>query len=448
MKNSVSSLSVSSSDKQAKKKKINGAPGRAPTLADAICREDHFAQDRGGKLYRYEDGVYKPDARKHIKAKVKQLLVASKNAASDWSSRLASEVVEYIGVDASELPDRPRLDLINVENGMVRVADGVLLPHKPEYLSVVQLPVKYDPAATCPNIDRFVESTFPPDTHDLAWEVPGVLMTPMTWMQKAILLIGEGGNGKSAWLSLLVRFLGKRNTSALSLHKLEADRFSVPRLIGKLANICADLPSAHLEGTSIFKALTDGKDFVSAEYKHVDSFDILPFARLVFSANYPPRSSDSTPAFFRRWVVIPFDHTFGPDEMIPRDILDAQLQSPDELSGMLNKAIEGLCRVNKQRYFSETPSTQEALRDFRSTTDPLAVWLDKYTIDEPESFVSKQVLRDSYSAAIKRDDRPSMSEKAFSQAIGRLRPKVDSKQRTVDRKVQWCFIGLGMSTAS
>ena len=32
---------------------------------------------------------------------------------------------------------------MNVQNGMVRVADGVLVPHSPEYLSVVQLPVKH-----------------------------------------------------------------------------------------------------------------------------------------------------------------------------------------------------------------------------------------------------------------------------------------------------------------
>ena len=113
-------------------------------------------------------------------------------------------MVEFIRIDATELPECPRFDLVNVENGMVRVADGVLLPHDPKYLSVVQLPVKYDPAATCPNIDRFVATSFPDDAHDLAWEIPGLLMTPATWLQKAILLLGEGANGKSVWLSLCI----------------------------------------------------------------------------------------------------------------------------------------------------------------------------------------------------------------------------------------------------
>ena len=88
--------------------------------------------------------------------------------------------------------------------------------------------------------------------------------------KKAILLLGAGGNGKSTYLSLIVRFLGKINVATIPLHRLEVDKFSVSRLVGKLANICADLPSEHLAGTSTFKALTGG-DTLSAEYKFKDS---------------------------------------------------------------------------------------------------------------------------------------------------------------------------------
>jgi putative DNA primase/helicase len=423
-------------------KSEDAEPGRVKTLADAICQDNYFAQDGGGKLYRYDGGAYRPGAEKYIKAMVKSMLTAWGDTKA-WSTRLASEVVEFIRVDAHELPDRPRLDLINVKNGMVRVADGVLLPHDPKYLSVVQLPVNHDPAATCPNTDAFVESTFPADAHDLAWEIPGVLMVPATWLQKAILLLGEGCNGKSVWLSLLTRFLGRHNIAAIPLHKLEADKFSVSRLVGKLANICADLPSEHLAGTSTFKALTGG-DTLNAEYKFKDSFDLEPFARLVFSANHPPRSADSSAAFFRRWIVIPFDHTFGPDEQIPRDILDARLQSPEELSGMLNKALAGLRRVEKQRRFSDPPSIQEAWRDFHATTDPLSVWLDRYTVDDPDAFVTKQALRVAYNAAVEREGRPAMTAKAFGQALYKLRPNIEERQRTVAGKYQWCYVGIGL----
>jgi len=419
--------------------------GTIKVLADAIELDNHFARDAGGRLYRYVKGVFKPGADKFVKAQVKRLCMEW-GKTKKWSTRLSAEVVEFIGVDSPELRERPPTDLVNTENGMVQIEDGVMLPHDPEYLSMVQLPVKYNPAATCPAIESFVRTSFPLDAYDLAWEIPGVLMVPMTWLQKAILLLGCGGNGKSAYLSLIVRFLGKRNVATMPLHLLETDKFSVSRLVGKLANICADLPSEHLAGTSTFKALTGG-DTLPAEYKFKDSFDLDPFARLVFSANHPPRSADSSSAFFRRWTVIPFDRSFDDTaEEIPRDILDARLQAPEELSGLLNKALDGLRRVQRQRRFTESESVKAAWRDFHATTDPLAVWLDRNTIDDPDAVVIKHVLRVAYNAAVERDGRPAMTAKAFGQAIYKLRPNIDEKQRTIGNKLQWCYVGIGLRT--
>ena len=420
----------------------NGDAGRVKNLADAICLTDHFAQDAGGKLYRYKDGAYQPHGDKHVKTMVKALLIGWGDTKA-WSTRLANEVVEFIRVDAPQLWERPPEDMINLENGLLRVQDSELLPHTPDHLSPVQLPVKFDPAATCPNIESFVATTFPADAHSLAWEIVGVLMVIMTWLQKAILLLGDGCNGKSVWLSLLIRYLGRQNVATMPLHKLEADKFSSSRLIGKLANICADLPSEHLAGTSTFKALTGG-DMLPAEYKFKDSFDFLPFARLVFSANHPPRSADSSGAFFRRWVVIPFDRVFLPEDQIPRHELDARLQSPEELSGLLNKALEGLRRVQEQRGLSESDSTQAAWRDFQATTDPLAVWLERYTIDGPDAFCPGKMLRIAYNAAAEREGRPTFTDTAFGRELRKHRPTLEYKQRTVGGRLQWCHIGIGL----
>src|SRR5207302_650232 len=129
------------------------------------------------------------------------------------------------------------------------------------------------------------DDTFPPDARAVAWEILADLLTPDRSIQKAALLAGEGGNGKSRFLAATSAFAGRRNVANLSLHKIEADRFAAARLLGKLANICADLPSDHLTGTSVFKAITGG-DAIAAEYKYRDSFEFAPFCRLLFSANY------------------------------------------------------------------------------------------------------------------------------------------------------------------
>lgn len=118
----------------------------------------------------------------------------------------------------------------------------------------------------------------------------------------------------------------------------------------------------------MFKAIT-GCDRITAEIKYRDSFEFTPFARLLFSTNRLPSSNDASQAFFDRWLVIPlanqFRHTRGE---IPRRILEARLCAPNELSGALNKALDGLERVRKRFRFTEPTESWAAVRGTRLQT--------------------------------------------------------------------------------
>lgn len=401
--------------------------GLVPSLAEVIQAGEVFARDGGGALYRYEAGVYREGAEELVQAESKRLLGAW-GLEKKWSSHKAHEVVRYILADCPVLWERPPEDRVNVLNGILDTRTEELEPHSPAWLSPVQIPVMYDPEAECPAWDRFVGQVFPEDAQELAFEIPGWLMVPDTSIQSAVLLTGEGANGKSVFLSALEAFLGDRNSSAVSLQKLESDRFSVSRLVGKLANVCADLPSEHLSGSSMFKAITGG-DTLLAERKYGTSFELRPCARLIFSANLPPRSGDSTHAFFRRWTVIPFDRTFEPHEQRPRAELDAELQDPRELSGVLNRALVGLLKVRARNRLSQPESVKEALEEFRATTDPLSTWLDRNTIEHPNAMVAQKELAAAYNAHCEENGSPGMSAQSFGKAISRARPDVLKSQR-------------------
>ena len=412
-------------------------------IADAITARHSFAQDAGGKLYVYRSGCYHPQGASFVAQQVKRLLVRMR-LTSKWTSHKSDEVVKYLSVDAPLLWDRPPRDKINVLNGLLDVNTRLLCPHSSDFLSPVQLPVKFDPTARCPMWDKFVIQVFPGDSEAIAWEIPAWLMTPDTSIQKAILLMGDGANGKSTYLRAVLAFIGKHNTSAVSLHRLENDRFSAARLIGKLASICPDLPSTDLESTSVFKAITGG-DALQAEYKFKESFDFIPYARLVFSANHPPKSQDASPAFFRRWLVMPFERTFaeGAPETIPRHELDAMLANPTELSGVLNKALEAITRIRTSG-FSESSSTSRATDEFRQATDPLAVWLDRNTFLQTDGVTPQDHLHREYCRNCTELGRPIISKTAFGRAMKKLRPTVTDYQRTVNGGVTWCYIGLSL----
>ncbi|MEN6640952.1 MAG: phage/plasmid primase, P4 family [Armatimonadia bacterium] len=413
----------------------------AANVATAILETEAFAVDDGLSLYVYDSGYYQPKGERRIKALVKRLM-RDWGLSEKWSTRRQDEVVEYIRVDAPHLVTVPSMKVINCTNGLLDLHTGELSPHSPEHLSPVQIPVAYDPEASCPAWIRFVHQTFPEDTQDLPWELAAWLMTPDTSVQKAVLLLGEGANGKSTFLTGLTAFVGHQNCANVSLHKLEVDRFAAASLVGKVANICPDLPSAHLAGTSMFKAITGG-DPIYGERKYGEGFSFIPYSRLVFSANHPPQSPDASHAFFRRWLCVPFTRTFDEKTARKRGELDAELADPHELSGVLNMALAALARV-RTRGIAETVSMQEAWGEFRTITDPLAVWLDRDTILDPAAVTPKEHLRRAYNAFCERTGKPPAMDRQFGKALKRLRPDLQHSQRNVGDTKTWVWLGIGL----
>lgn len=419
-------------------------------LAQALLAAGkHFARDAGGKLYAFEGGRYTSDGRRIVESGCKAIL-EEWGRPDSWSSYRASEVEKYILADAPDLWDRPPVDTLNLANGLLDVETATLRPHDPAFLSPVQIPVAFDPEATCPNWDRFVSEVFPQDAQALAFEIVAWLMLPDTGIQKAVLLLGAGANGKSTYLRAVTSFLGGRqNVVAQSLHRLEQNRFATARLIGKLANICPDLPSAHLEETTIFKALTGGDGELDVERKGIDPFAAPIYARLVFSANHPPQSRDTSKAFFRRWLVVPFEASFDPDGDRPVKTemqMDAELCCPAEQSGLLNRALQALAQV-RTGTLSEPESCRVAHAEFEAETDPLRVWLDAHIVAGPGMLVRKDELRRRYNQDAQREGRPLLTHHAFTPALRRAYPGITEGKRTIGGTRVKCWLGIGLVDA-
>jgi putative DNA primase/helicase len=416
-------------------------------LAAAITQNDYFARNGSGLIYVYREGVYRPTGEMRIRQQVKHLLI-DHDCPEMWSRALAKEVVEFIALDVPELPDGPLTELINLENGLLRVKTRELLPHSHQWLSTVRIPIRFDPNATCPQIDRFVEEVFPQDAISLGWEILGDLLTPDRSIQKAICLVGEGGNGKSAFLDLASTFVGAENVCHLSLQKLETERFSAARLYGKLANICPDLPSDRLSGSATFKAIT-GCDRITAEFKYRDSFEFTPFARLLFSANQLPRTNDASQAFFDRWLIVPFPNRFRHTlRDMPRNILQRQLSTPSELSGALNKALEALQRVRRSCRFTEPTESRLEVQRYQAANDAMVAWLEQHTTMSCDATVLQSQLHAAYASHCRQRGRRPASKQAFGRMLRALRPQIKPIQRVVAGRRTWVYAGIALRGAA
>lgn len=351
---------------------------RPETIARIFSTFIPFAKDESGNLYYYKDGVYKPNANLLI-AELYWKLTTDKWP-KDWKHTAADVITGAIKCYCPTLLDRPEVNLINLKNATYDWYREYAVPHSSDNLTTVQLPIDYDPDATCPEWDRFVDDILPVHGgRQLIYELIALLTIPHTGFQKAILLLGSGSNGKSTFLNGVKRFLGKDNYSSVSLHQLEEERFTRSMIVGKLVNIFSDLPQYKIEKSNVFKSLT-GEDTIQIENKGQKPFSYTPFCRLIFSGNKEPKSDDETEGYKRRWLIIPFRKTFQVSNE-GGEILD-KLTSPRELSGLFNKVMEYLPGIMDGGEFTFTDEITDLIVNYQPVTESVKQWFKANIIED------------------------------------------------------------------
>lgn len=157
-----------------------------------------------------------------------------------------------------------------------------------------------------------------------------------------------------------------------------------------------DLKSTKLSETGNFKVLTAG-DSVTGEHKFGQPFKFRNFAKLIFSANLIPESDDKTDAFYRRWVIIPFDKRFG--NGYEDTELANKLTTPEELSGLLNLALTGLQRLRAEGGF-HNKTTDQIRREYEENTGDVNAFLMQECIVDTQNTDYCTLTTDLYAAYV------------------------------------------------
>ena len=214
--------------------------------------------------------------------------------------------------------------------------------------------MKYDPAATCPAIDKFVHESMM-EFAPLFYEILAYCLIPTYRFKKFFIFLGEANTGKTTAIDVMYRFIGQRNTSELTLQTLADNRFALANLYGKLANICDDLPKVELKDVGRIKELT-GNSPVHAEIKFIQKgISYVNRAKLIFTCNKIPPTQGSDEAFYSRLLIVPF--RFKPLQQ-DNDLIE-KLSCESEMSGLLNKVLEARKKILDQNGFTIKQTTEE-----------------------------------------------------------------------------------------
>ena len=177
----------------------------------------------------YQSGYYQANGEKFIKAEC-QRRVGIHAALTEHG---VNEVIGHI--KRSTYTDRENFNqdkvTINVNNGLLNTETKELKPHSANFLSTVRIPVTYNPEAKANRAMQFIDEVHHPEDIPVIQEIFGNCVVPDNSIQKAVLYIGDGENGKSTELNLLKAFIGKTNCSSVSWQQLELNRFAKSSLV-------------------------------------------------------------------------------------------------------------------------------------------------------------------------------------------------------------------------
>lgn len=362
--------------------------------------------DNKSEMWVFKGGIYIPHGRSEVRELLRILLGDS---FSMYYYNLAISKIEAdTFIDPKKFFSTNYKWLVPVENGILNIKERTLQPFNPELIFFSKLPVKYNVTAICPQIEFFLSEVLS-DKEDIKviYEIGGFALVNEYTFEKAFMFVGDGRNGKDKTLELFKRIIGIENSSAVTLNSLKAQDSSVSELFSKKINLAGDISNTDLKDTSMFKALT-GRSLISGKRKYFTDIVFENYAKFVFACNELPMVYDTSKGFWDRWVLLEFPFTFvsrqeyenSEDKELLKirdeDII-SKITTPQELSGLLNKFLEGLDRLMDNRQFSSTKGTEEVkITWMRKSNSFMAFCMDSLEEDY-EGIIIKKDIRKRYS---------------------------------------------------
>ena len=232
------------------------------------------------------------------------------------------------------------INYLHLANGTYTMDCRTFIPYKNFCRN--RFPVSYDPDA--PKPERwlaFLQDLLEDEDILTLQEYMGYCLFPTTRAQKMLMLIGDGGEGKSR-IGIVMKSLFGKNLSYGSLNKVETNPFARADLEHVLVMVDDDMKMEALKQTNNLKSIITAEEAMDLEKKGIQSYQGTLFVRFLGFGNGSLKAlHDRSYGFFRRQIIIKVKPR--PADRIDDPFLDIRLKK--ELPGILMWCIEGWERL-------------------------------------------------------------------------------------------------------
>ena len=288
--------------------------------------------------------------------------------------------------------DTPKM---NLQNGTLHfTSDGAeLRPFDKQDGLTYQLPYAYDPSATAPLFRKFLDRVLPDVAmQKLIFQYIGYVFLPSLNLEKVLFLLGDGSNGKSVFLNVIRGLIGDEQCCSFSLEDLsQKSGYNRAELGNYVLNV--DTENSARMATEMFKKIVS-REPLQARHPYGRPFVLRDYATSVFAMNKLPKDVEQTGAFFRRFIIVPFEVVITDDEKDP-DL--AKKIIANEMSGVLNYVVDGVRSLLEEGDFDIPESVREVVEEFRQESDTVYKFMERFQPGKSESIPLK-AMHDHYRA--------------------------------------------------
>lgn len=257
-----------------------------------------------------------------------------------------------------------------------------------------RLPVNFIPLNNpreTPYFNKWLKDLFAPEDVITLQEYIGYCLLPTTRGQKCLLLIGDGGIGKSVISDILTAIFGKSLTAPNDTQQFLADKFKLAELENQLVFYEDDLSDKLLEETGVFKKLITNQTYLTADRKNEQPFKFKPYCRFIMCGNDMLASKyDKTDGFYRRLLPI----RVKPKDPNRKNIPDMGARVAKEAEGIIQWALVGLKRLMDNNWqFTVSERSEEYLNGYKAMSDHFPDFVeDAFEFGEDKDFTTSELL--------------------------------------------------------
>jgi P4 family phage/plasmid primase-like protien len=339
--------------------------------------------------------------------------------------------------------------VLNVANGTIDLRTGQLRPHDPADLITKLAPVEYEPSATCPTWDRFLEQATD-ERAELAGflrRLAGYSLTGDNSAEVMPAFMGKAASGKTTMTGILQEVAGDYartgNPELLLTSRNDggANKASPDLIALRGARLVVFAETA--EGRGLSSAMLKravSTDRISARALYQGACEFTPTHKAILMTNHRPRVRAADEGTWRRILHVPFDRTC-PEKDRDNSLRD-KLRA--ELPGILAWAVRGCLEWQEggggRAGLAAPDCVLNATRQYREEEDPLAPFLADACVIDHAAKVLKGDLFKAYETWCERNKEPAEGRRAFDARIADM-DHVDSTRIHGGNRA-WTGIGL------